>query len=86
LVVNICPPIGYLHLLSLLYRPFYYISGSHFVKDALGNFVVNPMKDNAIDGAIDATGMGGLAASYTKVSKQGEQLVHLGSQLQKMFK
>jgi hypothetical protein len=60
--------------------------GSHFIKDALGNFIIDPMKDNAIDGAIDATGMGGLAASYTKVSKQGEKLVHLGSQLQKMFK
>lgn len=60
--------------------------GSHFIKDALGNFIVDPMKDSAIGGAIDATGMGGLAASYTKVSKQGEKLVHLGSQLQKIFK
>jgi hypothetical protein len=76
----------YLSSNRLSSSPFYYIPGSHFLKDALGNFVVNPMKDNAIDGAIDATGMGGLAASYTKVSKQGEKLVHLGSQLQKMFK
>ena len=35
--------------------------GSHVLKDALGSFVVDPLKDQAVGGALQATGMQGTA-------------------------
>lgn len=43
-------------------------AGEHFVKDAFGNFVADPLKDAAIDGAVDATGTGAIVHTYKQVS------------------
>jgi hypothetical protein len=60
--------------------------GSHFVKDAVGNYALDPLKDNVVGNVINTAGLGGLASSYTKVSQQGEKIAKLGKFFNDTFK
>ena len=43
-------------------------AGEHFMKDAFGNFVADPLKDAAVDTAVEATGTGAIFNTYQQVS------------------
>jgi hypothetical protein len=60
--------------------------GCHFIKDAVDNFALDPLKDSLIGGAINTAGLGGLASSYTKVSNQGQKIAKMGKFLNDTFK
>ncbi|KAL3771254.1 hypothetical protein ACHAW5_006663 [Stephanodiscus triporus] len=60
--------------------------GCHFIKDAVGNFALDPLKDSLIGGAINTAGLGGLASSYTKVSNQGQKIAKMGKFLNDTYK
>ena len=60
--------------------------GSHFLNDAVGNFLLDPLKDSLVGGVIDTAGLGGLASSYTKISNQGQKIAKLGKFFNDTFK
>ena len=59
--------------------------GSHFVKDAANNYVLDPIKDSVVGGAVNSVGLGGMAASYTKISNQAVQSSQKVAGLQNFF-
>ena len=60
--------------------------GSHFVKDAVGNYALDPLKDSVVGSVINTAGLGGLASSYTQVSQQGQKIARLGKFFNDTFK
>ena len=59
--------------------------GSHFITDAANNYVLDPIKDSVVGGAVNTAGLGGLAASYTKFSNQAVQSSQKVAGLQNFF-
>ena len=60
--------------------------GSHFLNDAVGNFLLDPLKDSLVGGVTGTAGLGGLASSYTKISNQGQKIAKLGKFFNDTFK
>ncbi|KAG2436946.1 hypothetical protein HXX76_006463 [Chlamydomonas incerta] len=56
--------------------------GAHFVKDAVSNFVTQPLTNAAVDGAVEAVGMQGTAAA---AGHQLDNGVHVVQQLQQIW-
>ncbi|KAG2494889.1 hypothetical protein HYH03_007127 [Edaphochlamys debaryana] len=56
--------------------------GAHFVKDAVGNFVVSPLQGAAVDYAVDAVGAQTQVAQAGKATDQGLKVV---KQLQQIY-
>lgn len=59
--------------------------GAHWVKDALGNFVVNPLQDQAMGAAMDATGTGGLFNQAQSMTGKAQRMVHLATRVKSEF-
>ena len=59
--------------------------GSHFITDAANNYVLDPIKDSVVGGAVNTAGLGGLATSYTKLSNQAVQSSQKVAGLQNFF-
>lgn len=59
--------------------------GSHFVKDALGNFVMDPLKDSAVQAALQTTGMQGAAQTAGHTLDEGVVFVNKMRTLYNMF-
>lgn len=60
--------------------------GAHYVKDAANSYVVDPIKGSLIDGAVEATGMEGVANAYTSASNDAAKHSHQLKRFQKFFK
>jgi hypothetical protein len=59
--------------------------GKHFVKDAFGNFVGNPLQNYAQDTVLEATGMQGVANTVGGYMDQGVHQANFFNQLQRMY-
>lgn len=59
--------------------------GAHFVKDALGNFVLDPLKDSAVQAALQGSGMDGVANSAGSNIDGALQFVRKMQMIQQMF-
>jgi hypothetical protein len=60
--------------------------GSHFINDAVGNFVLGPLKDSLVGGVSNQAGLGGLASSYANISNQGQKIAEIGKFFDHTFK
>jgi hypothetical protein len=59
--------------------------GAHFLKDALGNFVMDPLKEQAVTAGLQATGMEGAANSAGHSMDSAIHFVCLAQDLHRMF-
>ncbi|KAK9818123.1 hypothetical protein WJX72_007473 [[Myrmecia] bisecta] len=59
--------------------------GKHFVKDALGNFVVNPLQNQAQDAILEATGTEQYANQAGHMMDQGLSQLHWFQRLQQIY-
>lgn len=59
--------------------------GAHFVKDALGNYILDPLKDKAVAGAVGAVGAQQLAAAAGKYLDSSHDWVRKLQELHRMF-
>jgi hypothetical protein len=59
--------------------------GAHFIKDALGNFVVEPLKDSAVQAALSGSGMEGVANAAGGNIDGALQFMRKVQMIQQMF-
>lgn len=59
--------------------------GAHFLKDALGNFVLDPLKEQAVQGGLQYAGMDGAAASAGQSMDSAIHFVRMAQDLHRMF-
>jgi hypothetical protein len=59
--------------------------GAHFVKDALGNFVLDPLKDSAVQAALSGSGMEGIGNTAGGNIDGALQFVRKMQMIQQMF-
>jgi hypothetical protein len=59
--------------------------GTHFVKDGLNNYVVEPIKDSITGGLIETAGLEGVAQAYKDVSNDAIHESHKLAKFQKFF-
>lgn len=60
--------------------------GKHVIKDAAGNWVVDPLKDAAVGGALEATGLSGVAGSLGSKMDQGLRFARKAQDVARLFK
>ena len=59
--------------------------GAHYVKDAAKSYIVEPLKDSLVGGAIEAAGLEGVANAYTDASNEAISESHKLAKFQKFF-
>lgn len=59
--------------------------GAHIVKDALGNFVLEPLKDSAVQTALQGSGMEGAAAGLGANVDSALHFMHKAQAIHRMF-
>jgi hypothetical protein len=59
--------------------------GAHFLKDAVGNWVVDPLKGQAVQGVIQGTGMEQYASQAGQSTDSAIYFVRKMQDLQRMF-
>jgi hypothetical protein len=59
--------------------------GAHFLKDALGNFVVDPLKEQAVQGVIQGAGMEGAANSAGQSMDAAMHYMRRAQELHRIF-
>lgn len=59
--------------------------GAHFMSDAFNNYVMDPLKDNAVDSAVEAAGLQGVVNTYEQASNQTSYVANTGRFLYRNF-
>lgn len=59
--------------------------GAHFLKDAVGNFVVDPLKGQAVQGVLEGTGMEGAANSAGQSMDAAMYYMRRAQELHRIF-
>lgn len=59
--------------------------GAHFLKDSFGNFVLDPVKDQVVQGVLTGTGMGDAAAGAGQNIDQAIHFYHRVRELYRVF-
>jgi hypothetical protein len=60
--------------------------GEHWAKDALGNFVVNPVQSSVVDSTLQATGLQGVANALGRQMDSGMNMMRKAQDMRRMFK
>lgn len=59
--------------------------GAHFLKDALGNFVLDPLKGQVVQGAISGAGMQDMAAGAGQSMDSAILFMNKAQELHRIF-